>query len=256
MRLQIVFLSGLFLAGLGHLALGAQGHGSFRDGLKEILMREDDPTKVLAILEYSKMAGVPREQLTAEMESIILTSLDAVEKNPVAHVLCKLTTDAIGRIASTNALATVSKVAYCKDRHLRVAAIRAYVLLAGPESLGFASAVATNGEQFGPYERRLLYEYLACHAKHCEDVELEKRRVLVRRFLLEVVTKESEANAARGLDELLCSIIPSYKLSSQREQVAKRFQNSEAPLHRQYFGEVLSGMANLPLVDLSRERIP
>jgi hypothetical protein len=236
----------ILLVMLGEVSAIAETNLALRTYIEGVLMREDYPHKEKDIVEYAKTLGLAPEQVARELGNIVNDTLAADESQSERYVLSKMAIDALGTLGDSASLPNLSKASRAKDRNRRISAIRAYVGVAQEDSLGLAEEIVTNTNQWGPMERRILYERLAKCAKKTDDPALETKRSRVRRFLVDSAQTEADPDAAKKLDEVLCGISSSYKTSLQRESVAERFQNAKASVYADYFNGVLTELREIP----------
>lgn len=257
MRIVMLLLGFLLLS--GYKSAAAETNFVLKAYIKEILLREDYPHKQKDINACVERLGIDKRQAIVELERIVDETLHVQEAESENYVLSKMAIDVLGRYGDSNALATVRKAAKTSDRSRRIAAISAYIRIAQEGSLDFAKEVVTDTNHFGSMERRVLYERLAeCSGEQHPSPPAAKRRE-VRRFLVDRTQVETDADASKKLDQLLCGLSPSYKVSLQREAFATRFEDETATAFRDYFRNVLLELRSLPMsdrIDLTESDVP
>lgn len=235
----------ILVAMFGGVSARAGTNLALRAHIEDVLMREDYPHKERDIVEYAKTSGLDLRHVARELDNIVSDTLDA-EPQSRRSILSKMALDALGTLGDSASLPILSKASTVGDRNRRISAISAYVKLAQEDSLGFAEQIVANTNQWGPTERRILYERLAKCAKETDGQALETGRSRVRRFLVDSAQTEADPDAAKKLDEVLCDVSSTYKTSLQRESVAQRFQAAKASVYANYFGNVLTELRAIP----------
>ena len=220
-----------------------------RNALEKILLMEDYPDKTGLIVDYAKRSGVGLQEIAKEMEIIITNNIGSVEPATRSHFICSCAIYSLGELGNSSSLPTLRKAALSKDQNLRIAAIQSYVKIARENSLDYAKEIVAKPDQFGMMERFILYEHLAGYAQKTDDPLLDAKRKAVRQFLVDNMQKETNPDAAKELDELLCGISPAYKVSLQRESAATRFKDEKVPIFRDYFNGVLNELGKVPKGD-------
>jgi len=97
-----------------------------------------------------------------------------------------------------------------------------------------ARAVLQSPESHGELDRLVIYEALSAFGTSSHDL------------LLRAVTQERSADVVMRVDEKLCAKHERYKMSYEREDVLKRFEDSELPRQKDYFTAELQLLRQAP----------
>jgi hypothetical protein len=255
---KTVFFAAILML-LAQVCAAAETNLALRTFIKDVLLREDDPNKNKEIMEYAQQSGLETQQVARVLESLVTENLDSEELESHRYVLSKMSIDALGKLGDTASLSVLVQASKAKDKNRRIAAVSAYVRLAREDSIPFALDMLADPTHYGAMERYVLYERLAEHVQRAPDATVEAKRKSVRKFMTDSVQTEQDPDAAMKLDQVLLSVSPTYKMSQQRETVAKRFLDAKAPVFRDYFNKVLTELRNVPApdrTDLSRNQSP
>ena len=154
--------------------------------------------------EYRRLSEDTSEKVTERMRQLGRMRLSAV-------------LGFLGRLGDRSALPLFEEMTGASNGSTRVYAIRAYIRVAGVDSMPFLKKMLnTNTVLSEPHERKDVFRKFGEELKKAKDDGKDLSEHY--RFLLEAVTSGREKHCM--VDEILCEMLPDYRTSIQREVFA------------------------------------
>ena len=220
------------------------------------LSRQTAEDFLLGIQGVAKRGGVTPERMTEMLECIIREGqheLRTAEKDSPAHwnALRKVI-EPIQMLSVFHGPNTIALLQECarSEKGGRTSAMRTYISIVGAvDALPFLGEVlvgefvAKKGKDLNPY-RGSIFTCLQDAAKKLGSENKDDGALKVYIFLMGMAILECEPNAAAQLDHILCSALPDYATSIQREQAIGKI--ADLPLNTDHFKKIKTEISKIP----------
>ena len=193
----------------------------------------------------AKKDGLSKDTMLAEMASMAREyrrqSEDTGKWSDEDHnddaVRCLRVLQIVAVFRDRSTLPLFEEMAVASNWMIRMNGFIGYIKLAGTDSVPFLQKVLQNGRltELDHYRiYRTFQEQLESAREHGDNKGVQNGVA----FLLETAQRENKGNAAKRLDEALCSLLPDYSKSVQREEVAARFVKEGNDYYKRHFGTI------------------
>ena len=204
----------------------------------------------------ARKGSVTPERMTGMLEGIVregLSDLEKAKKDSAESSLAKK--NVIGSVQMMTIFHGPDTVALLKEcarseKGGRTSAMRTYINIVGAvDALPFLGEVlvgefaAKKGKDLNPY-RSSIFDSLHDDAKKLASENKDDDALKVYIFLMGMAILEHEPNAAAQLDHILCSALPDYATSIQREQAIGKI--ADLPLNSDHFKKIKTEISKVP----------
>jgi len=236
-KLFVYCIAGLSVA-IACFASDATGiHGEIRCLLLSA-SETNEPQELLS--QYARVTSISIDVLVVTTEDILNEILSGDTPDPEGRYIANSAVYLLGRIGRENSLRVLKKGLSDKHGYLHTNIIRAYVKIASTDkAVSLAQDIVDNQDAYDFMVRFILYESLHRRVTESEIIPSESERAQLGAFLIDAARVETRGDVAMRLDETLMSVLPQYRFSHQREQLAERFMATGVEVYDTYFQAAL-----------------